>query len=75
VTKYRLFCEDVGGPGSGCFSGIRDIEALSPQAAVKTEAHWERSTGQRVIALPHSRKDLWPRMPDGKVPAEALRFR
>ena len=73
--KYRVFVEDVG---PSRFSGVRDIVAATPKAAIKPFATdqgkglWH---GRRLIAFPHSRRDLWPDGQTGKVPREALTFR
>ncbi len=88
MERYRVFVQDVGNDGYSA-SAFPDLMAYSPLDAiieatgVRTQLialRWmERrelpsSWGQRLIALPHSRKGLWPDGKTGKVPAEALRF-
>ena len=73
--RYRVFSEDVG---KGKFSAVDDTTANSPEEAIlpyctdKVKKLWH---GQRIIALPHNRKDLWPHGYTGVVPKEALRYR
>lgn len=68
--RYRVFAQDVGKSG---YSGVKDITAESPRGALaKVPPAWE---GERMIALPHTRKDLWPNGKTGAVPREALRYR
>lgn len=76
--KYRLFVEDMGDPGDSLFSGVEDVEADSPRKAILKytgtgSTNW--IDGRRYIALPHSRKDLWPHSRSGAVPPEALEYR
>ena len=68
--KYRVFIEDVG-PNK--FSAIRDAEAKTPQEAILKVVNLH-AVDVQVIALPHSRRDLWPNGRTGKVPTEALGF-
>lgn len=69
VKKYRVFSQDVGKYG---YSGVKDVMADSPRSAVnKVGQAWE---GEKMIALPHGRKDLWPDGQTGRVPREALRY-
>jgi len=66
---YRVFSQDVGPSG---FSAIKDVTAESPRAAVaKVKPAWK---GEKMIALPYSRRDLWPNNKTGAVPCEALEF-
>jgi len=72
--KYRVFVQDVGDEG---FSGVADVEAPNPQSAVSVFAYtpagatWHNKT---LIALPHTRKDLWPDGKTGAVSQEALKM-
>lgn len=75
MTKYRVFVQDVGRSG---FSGLQDAMAECPEDAVAHFAVPEGGKtlhGQKLIALPHSRKDLWPHPTLGSVPKEALQYR
>lgn len=72
---YRIFVEDVG-PGRFSCSGFGDIIASSPDDAIqKTSKSWKWQGNRRFLALPHTRKDLWPDGKTGEVPAEAYLFR
>lgn len=89
MEKYRVFVEDVGSRRFSGF-GASDIEADSPLDAIFEATGVVRSSpigrkwtngdvkplycGCRLIALPHSRKDLWPNSRTGQVPKEALKF-
>lgn len=66
MPLYRVFSQDVGKTG---YSGVRDVTAQSAAAAVEqVPPAW---SGERMIALPHDRRDLWPHATTGAVPAEA----
>ena len=70
MKLYRVFSQDVGENG---FSGVVDIRASTPAAAVaEVPPAWD---GEVMIALPYDRPDLWPNGRTGKVPGEALGFR
>ena len=77
--KYRVFVEDVG---RNKFSGVGDAEAATPRKAIYKASAIDPGSeflptwyGRKLIALPHSRKDLWPNGKTGSVPREALNFR
>lgn len=68
MTKYRIFVQDVGKSG---FSGFTDVDAYSVRHALETcKVHDLR----KYIALPHSRRDLWPDGKTAQLPEGALRF-
>lgn len=69
--RYRVFVQDVGESG---YSGVRDITAKAPYNAITkwVNKYWPR---YKFIALPHSRKDLWPHKTTGAVPTEALQYK
>lgn len=76
--QYRVFVEDVG---PDRFSGLADAEAPGPRTAIvmvtdvdEREDDLLLLDGLKLIALPHSRKDLWPDGSTGIVPDEAFRF-
>jgi hypothetical protein len=86
--RYRVFVQDVGRGGFSAF-GDHDVVAGSPLEAIFTAtrvsrnstvgARWlhggrPRWSGKRLIALPHSRRELWPEGLTGYVPAEAFKF-
>lgn len=86
MEKYRVFVEDVG-PNKFSAFGDRDVEANFPLDAIfeitgvvrvslvgkrwlnGEPPCWE---GCLLIALPHSRKDLWPNGKTGAVPKQAI---
>jgi hypothetical protein len=75
VIKYRIFSEDVG-PGK--FSAVEEVTAPNPREAILpfcTDKKRRLWYGQRVIALPDNRRDLWPDSKTGTVPSEALKYR
>lgn len=65
AEKYRLFVQDIGDAG---YSGYFDIEASDATEAIMWADHRIR---HKLIALPFSRRDLWPDG-DGNVKAVAL---
>ena len=87
--KYRVFIEDVGSGRFSAY-GTHDVDATSPLDAIfqvsgvvpssRVGTRWQNATlrprvdGLRLIALPHSRKDLWPHSRTGKVPTAALSY-
>lgn len=87
--KYRVFVEDVGRGKFSCYSR-GPVDAGSPLDAIfkatgvvrssPVGTAWRAGTlrpsihHQRLIALPESRRDLWPDGETGKVPREALQF-
>ena len=67
--KYRVFSQDVGRSG---YSAVKDVLADSSKQAIELVGHaW---IGEKMIALPHDREDLWPHGKTGEVPPEALKF-
>jgi len=84
---YRVFIEDVGKRRFSAY-GSRDVTADNPLDAIFQITGCRKSSpvgrawidctlrpavdGMRLIALPHSRRDLWPNGDTGKVPTEAL---
>ena len=70
---YRVFVQDVGRTG---YSGMRDCKASSPQEAIRLllEFQHERPGEWKYIAIPHSRRDLWPNGQTGAVTKEALNY-
>ena len=89
AKRYRVFVQDVGDEGFSGY-GHADVDADSPLDAIFQVTGCVRTSpvgrrwlsgavppsewGDRLIALPHSRKDLWPDGKTGKVPDEALSF-
>lgn len=81
MTKFRIFVQDVGRSG---YSGYKDVEAGSASAAVHKIAprgvcpccglQLRGGVHPHLIAVPHSRKDLWPDWQTGRVPQEALNY-
>lgn len=88
LKKYRVFVEDVGRAKFSAYYG--DIEAASPLDAIFEATGVTRGSPvgkawiagtlrpaidhQRLIALPHTRKDLWPDGKTGEVPVAALSY-
>jgi hypothetical protein len=69
LQKFRIFAQDVGVAG---YSAVVDLDGMSAQDAVHfADREYPRWKGKH-IALPHSRKDLWPDDKTGTVPPEAL---
>jgi hypothetical protein len=74
MQKFRLFVQDVGKHGFSGY-GTADIYASTPQRAVNIGVNrWGRPP-RDLIALPHSRLDLWPDGQTGQVTREALEFK
>lgn len=69
--KFRVFEQDVGAHG---YSGVRDVLASSPMRAVRLISKLGHLDGNQLIALPHTRKDLWPDGRTGRVRPEALKI-
>ncbi len=68
AEKYRVFVQDVGESG---YSGFTDAVADSVDDALQD---FRAVGGPKFIALPYSRRDLWPHPTTGRVSTEALRI-
>lgn len=68
--RFRIFTQDVGDSG---YSGVCDVVAESMNEALQKAPPraWRR---EKYIALPHSRRDLWPDGKTGELSPEAVRF-
>ena len=79
MPTYRIFVQDVGRSGYSCAGGrgSSSIVADSPAAAIEKKIAQGGCQGWegKFIALPYSRRDLWPDGQTGKVPKEALLYR
>jgi hypothetical protein len=79
MPRFRVFVQDIGDRG---YSGLDDVTAASPEAAIRkaggaaVSSHppYYSACGHRLIALPHNRKDLWPHHRTGAVKAAALHY-
>lgn len=72
--QFRIFVQDVGPYG---YSGYTDVSAADPKEALAAIGEGKGQGKRRrplFIALPKSRKDLWPDGKTGRVPQESLRY-
>lgn len=68
MESFRIFVQDVGKKG---YSGLSDIEAYTVEHALDLVG---AVSSKKYIALPHTRKDLWPNGKTGRVTEEALKL-
>lgn len=77
LHRYRAFVQDVGESG---YSGFCDVTAATPFDAVCQASNASSPNkhaagtwaGKNLIALAHTRKDLWPHPKTGAVSRKAL---
>ena len=71
LRKFRVFVQDVGDSG---YSGLGDFEALDAFGAASQAMNKMHIEAKKLLALPATRKDLWPNK-TGLVPYAALEYR